>query len=54
MLEKFLNKNVFIHTLGQFWTRGIVTRVEKDFIELDYKGKNQIVAIKYITGIREI
>ena len=54
MLGKFLNKNVFISALGQFYTRGIVTRVENDFIELDYKGKNQIVAIKYIIAIREL
>ena len=56
MLEKFKNKDVYIRTVGEStnWERGIITRVDKDFIELEYKGKVTLVSIKYITSIREI
>ena len=67
MLEKFLNKNVLIcianyasasekvagfnNSLAPFQRRGIVTRVDDNFIELD---NNEVVAIKYISTIKSL
>ena len=51
MFEKFLNKKVKIITLGQGFIQGTVTRLDDNFIELDHKGMDIVVQIKYITMI---
>ena len=54
MLEKFLNKKVEI-LVTEYCTnkreKGIVTKVDSDFIELD---NNKIIQIKYIISIENI
>lgn len=51
MLEKFLDKKVVVYfftTRTNSFYRGVVTAVDKDFIELD---NNLTIAIKYIISI---
>ena len=54
MLEKFLNKKVEIRTWGNNFAKGIVTKVDDNFIELDNKGMNIVVAIKSISIINSL
>ena len=52
MLEKILNQHVNITTVAHDFVRGTVTKVEGDFIEIDYKGRKTLVREKYIATIR--
>ena len=54
MLEKFLNKKVEIRTLGGDFAKGIVTRVDKEFVEIENNGMSMMVAIKHISIIRPL
>lgn len=55
MLEKFLNKKVQImytgYSEGQYSEKGIVTKIDDNFIEVD---NDKIIAIKYILTIKSI
>ena len=54
MLEKFLNKRVQIVYSSYAYERmlkGIVTKIDENFIELD---NDEVVAIKYIVTIKSI
>lgn len=67
MLEKFLNKKVLIcianyaaatevmasmkNPYAPLQRKGTVTNIDNNFIELD---NNEVIAIKYITTIKEI
>ena len=55
MLEKFLNEKVLItytaYSSHWFDSKGIITKIDDDFIEID---NNQIIAIKYIVSIKSL
>lgn len=55
MLEKFLNKKVQVrytfYSSGFFAIKGIVTKIDENFIEVD---NDMIIAKKYIVDIKSL
>ena len=54
VIKSYIGKEVIIYTGGSSGVSGIVTKLEDNWIEIEYKDKNkQIVNLDYISRIQE-